>query len=69
MKGLLKATEAQQAEITRFKRHTLDALEKMETEERDLLRYASVQTRNRLREELKTEPMTAAFYSLESCQL
>jgi hypothetical protein len=37
-KGLIRATEAQQSEIAMFQRRTLDALERMEDQERDRLR-------------------------------
>lgn len=41
VKGLLKSTEEQQAEIARFQRNTLDMLEKLEQDEREMLRCAA----------------------------
>jgi hypothetical protein len=39
-RGLIRATEAQQSEIATFQRRTLDALERLEDQERDRLRCA-----------------------------
>jgi hypothetical protein len=38
VKGLIKSTEAQQAEIMQFQRRTLDMLARLEDEERDKLK-------------------------------
>lgn len=43
VKGLVKSTEAQEAEITQFQNRTLDMLIRLEDDEREKLRWESHQ--------------------------